>query len=83
MTMELQPIEGSTQFEAAAYDPEKSALHVQFTRGGGTYIYKDVPPDVAAEFRAAESLGRYHGANIRGKYEFEKVEVAKEAAEPQ
>lgn len=66
----------SSQISGFGYDAESRTLAVQFPgRGvtpGSTYHYANVPPEVFAEFQAAESKGTFFGKNIRGKYDYEK-----------
>lgn len=60
----------SHQIAAAGYSPELETLALQFNpRAGETtavvYHYPGVTPEKFAEFMAAESLGKYHGANFK------------------
>lgn len=60
----------SQQIAAAGHSPELQTLALQFKpRQGETaavvYHYPDVSAERYAEFRAAESLGKYHGANFK------------------
>lgn len=63
------PVDSST-IVCLAY--EKPNLLVGFT-SEASYLYKDVPLDVFEEFKKAESKGKYFAANIKGKYEFERL----------
>ncbi len=49
------------------YDASSQTLAVTFN-SGRTYLYEDVPADVAAAFQASESLGSYFNAHIRDEY---------------
>ena len=40
---------------------------------GAQYRYKGVPKEVFNEMLSAESKGRFMNANIKGKYEFERI----------
>jgi hypothetical protein len=51
------------------YRPETAELEVLFTTGR-RYLYRDVPPEAAAAFRAAFSKGRHFNAHIRDAYEY-------------
>lgn len=42
-------------------------------KSGGRYEYKDVPEKVFSELRSSDSKGKYFAANIKGKYNGEKV----------
>jgi len=57
------------------YDPETTVLTVWF-RTGNTFDYVAVPSDVAADFFAAPSAGKFFNANIRGRYVSTKREAA-------
>lgn len=61
------------------YEPSTSTLAVRFVSGGRTYLYRDVPPDVAEGLASADSPGAYFGANIRKVFEFEPVMAGDEA----
>ena len=68
----------SSQIHAHGYDPTTQTLALQFKRkgehgeriGGSIYHYSNVPADVYQAFVAAESKGRYFGANIKGNADF-------------
>jgi YD repeat-containing protein len=51
------------------YDAAARRLEVRFTTGR-RYLFHDVPPEAAAELRAAFSKGRHFNARIRGRYRF-------------
>ena len=63
----MTPVE-SSQIEEVGYDPDSWNLAVRF-KGGATYLYLDVEPDVAAPMLAAPepgwSLGRYFSTNVK------------------
>lgn len=59
----------SSIIRALAYRPETRELDVALTTGR-RYRYSEVPPEVAAAFRAAFSKGRHFNARIRGRYPF-------------
>jgi hypothetical protein len=68
-------IENSSNVAAVAYT-DIGALLVTF-KGGSQYIYKHVPEEVYEEMTKTESAGKYLNVNIKGKYEFEKIEDKK------
>lgn len=74
--IELKPVEGSSQIAASGYDPATQVLAIQFKSGKSVYHYQQVPEDVAAAFDAAESKGKFLGSEIKGTFEFEKVDVS-------
>jgi lysyl-tRNA synthetase class 2 len=65
----------STVIRAAFYDPDREVLDIAFTTGR-RYFYHDVPADVAGQFAAATSKGRYFNAHIRDHYAFTEVASA-------
>ena len=53
------------------YSTERRELEITF-RSGRNYTFFDVPPEVAANMRAAFSKGEFFNAHIRGTYRFER-----------
>lgn len=78
---QLQPVTGSSQIAAFAYDGAQRVLSIQFQSSKQVYHYQDVPPDVATGFEAAESKGRYFGNSIKDQYSF--VKAPADQAEPE
>ena len=62
----------SSNIEAYAYDSVTQKLTIEF-KSGSVYNYLNIEEDIAVEFDAAESKGKYHSTNIRGEYDFEKL----------
>jgi hypothetical protein len=71
-SISLSPVK-SSQIEAIGYDTARRTLRVQFKGSGSTYDYANVPPEVHQNFHKAESLGKFLGSHIKGKYEFKKL----------
>lgn len=76
---ELKPVE-SSQIFAIGYDQITRTLAIQFVshaggqrNAGSIYTYSNVPLETAIAFTQAESIGKFFGANIKGKFEFRKV----------
>ena len=65
---------GSDLIGRAGYDAEAKELRIQMVHSSDWYIYKDVPQDVADEFWKSDSKGTFFGANIKGRYEYERKE---------
>jgi hypothetical protein len=63
----------SSAIAAVNYAGDSLVLTVTF-RGGSTWEYYGVTGSTADELAAAESVGKYFHANIRGRYEGAKVE---------
>ena len=51
------------------YDAVHHALRVRFT-DGDWYRYCDVPPEIACDFLAAPSHGRFFQSDIRDRYPY-------------
>jgi len=58
---------------AIRYDPSSSTLRVTYV-SGLVYDYRNVPETVYAEMKLATSKGAFFDDNIKGKYEFERVD---------
>ena len=54
------------------YDAEKQELQVTF-KGGKTYSYAAVPPELAEQFRQSPSKGKFFSAHIKTAFEFKKL----------
>jgi hypothetical protein len=63
----------STIIRRFDYRPDARELEVLFTTGR-RYLYRDVPPEAVAAFRAAFSKGRHFNARIRGRYQYKELE---------
>lgn len=59
----------STVIRSIAYRPEARELEVEFVTGR-RYLFHDVPPEAAEDFRAARIKGRHFNSRIRGRYRF-------------
>lgn len=66
LTIGLNPVR-SSNVESVGYDAPTQTLAVQF-KGGKVYHYFDVPQEVHSGFGKAESVGKYIGANVVGKF---------------
>ena len=65
----------STVIRRFRYDPASQDLLVTFTTGR-RYLYSRVPPEAAANFRAAFAKGRHFNAHIRDRYPCRELETA-------
>lgn len=72
----------SSAIAAHGFDPATQTLFLKFT-SGTTYSYPEVSSDLYAALQAAESVGRFYGANIKGKFIALPVPVAPAAADPE
>ena len=69
MNVEMKCV-NSSNVVAVGYDKQK--LYVEYRRG--TYVYKDVPKEKYDALLKAESKGKYLCVNIKGTYDFERIE---------
>ena len=65
----------SSNIDAYAYDPHTKILSIEF-KSGRTYNYSGVDHTTADAFDTAESKGRFHATEIRGEFDFERLEDA-------
>ncbi|MET0356188.1 MAG: KTSC domain-containing protein [Cellvibrio sp.] len=68
--------EQSSQIREFEYLPETGDLCIMF-KGGARYLYHEVPHSVFDDGLAAESIGKFFYANIKGKYEYIKLDPEK------
>jgi hypothetical protein len=66
----------SRAMEAVAYEPATLRLLIAFNHA--TYVYDEVPQSVVEELLDSKEPGRYFQANIRGRYEYERLEKSDE-----
>ena len=69
MNVEMKCV-NSSNVVAVGYDKQK--LYIEYRRG--TYVYKDVPKEKYDALLKAASKGKYLCANIKGAYDFERIE---------
>lgn len=62
----------SSNLVKSEYDVESKQMVVEF-KNGQRYEYTDVPHKVYAEFRQAESQGKYFNGKISKTYKYKKV----------
>lgn len=69
----LTPVD-SSQIEAVGYDDATKTLALKFKHGGSVYHYDNVPPELYADFSAAESKGSFFGKRIKnGSFNYRKI----------
>lgn len=64
----------SSAISEVGYDFEKEVLYVVFKKNDALYAYYDVPWDVWEDFLYDDSMGAYLNKNIKGKYEYERID---------
>lgn len=57
----------SSHIQAVGYDAAARTLHVDY--GGKTAVYRNVPPEIAANVTGSVSIGAALHEHIRGRYE--------------
>lgn len=62
----------SSLIDAMQYIAEKEELFVSL-KNGKKYAYYKVTPQIAKDFKDAESLGKYFNAYIRGNFEYNEI----------
>ena len=72
--MQRVPV-SSSAIKAIGYDPKPKVLEVMFL-SGRIYRYFHVPPERYDALRKAESVGAYLNREIKGRYDYERVEAA-------
>lgn len=72
--MEKIKIENSSNVEQIGY--ENGTLLVSF-KNGTHYNYYDVPKQLFEDLKKAESKGKFLNENVKGKYEYAKLQVSK------
>jgi hypothetical protein len=63
----------SKMIKQSEYTPDTKVLVVTFNNGQ-QYSYEDVDEDVMEEFMDPESAGKFFLENIKGHYEYEKLD---------
>lgn len=83
--IDMTPVESSNiasvGFDPYAEDESVGILFVNF-KNGAEFCYHQVPTQKYADFIAAESKGKYYFANVKGKYEHEKLRNADVSDKP-
>ncbi|HWQ50978.1 MAG TPA: lipoprotein [Terriglobales bacterium] len=69
----MQSTPESTCFSEVGYDRDFEVLVVRFRDSGSVYTYSDFPASEWDAFIAADSLGSWYNANIKGAYECERI----------
>ncbi len=65
--------EGSSLLKESIYDFDSKTLEVTF-QNGAKYMYTNIDAETYQEFSTVESKGSFFGKNIRGKFEYKKIE---------
>jgi hypothetical protein len=68
----LEPVE-SSNLAAYGYDAARRWLDVQFKSSGDIMRYTDVPLELAQEFGAAGSKGKFYASRVRGQFTADKM----------
>lgn len=62
----------SSQMSGIGHDPATNTLAIKFNTGS-MYHYDGVSPELYEQFLAAESKGKFFGANVKGKFGYRKI----------
>lgn len=68
----MHPLPRSRAVEELGYDAASRSLRIHF-RGGGTYDYLDVPPEVYAELLISAHPWTELGEHIKNSYRFRRL----------
>jgi hypothetical protein len=63
----------SSMATAVGYDGGKNILQVEF-HNGAVYQYSDIDQDTWQDLHQADSIGKFFNENVRGKYQYERVD---------
>jgi len=66
-TIALSPVK-SSNIAATGYDAASKTLAVQFKGGGKVYHYAGVPESLFGDMGKAESIGKFIGGQVVGKF---------------
>jgi len=66
----------STVVKFVEYDPGSMEMKVGYV-SGVCYIYKNVPEDVYLQLKTSRVKGIFLNKNIKGNYEYEKMQVSR------
>lgn len=62
----------SSLFKSVGYDEKEQLLQVEF-KNGDVYNYSDITQEMYQALSSAESIGKYYLANIKGKFNANKI----------
>lgn len=69
--MRICRFENSSTIDRAGFDEEARLLCLRFV-DSGCYFYFDVPLSLFEELCAADSVGQFFNAHIKGRFRFER-----------
>ena len=62
----------SSNIARFGYDANEGVLTIEFSKGG-MYNYYDVPEATFTDMQAAQSKGKFHAINVKGKFRYARV----------
>lgn len=68
----LTPVQ-SSQIAAIGYHEGTGTLRVKFNGSGSEYDYTGVSAETHKALGKAESIGKFFGAHVKGKFDFKKL----------
>lgn len=70
----LEPVRHSALVSAAGYDRAAQTLALTFKSSGNTYLYQNVPPELAQEFLTTDKKGAFFHHKIKGAYPARRID---------
>ncbi len=68
----MREVVESSSLRSIGYDRVTRVLEIEF-RGGRTYRYRDVPPELVGELKRAASKGQFFQSFVRDRFETTRV----------
>ena len=65
----------SANIKMIGYDKESLTLRIKFKTSNIFYDYKGVSAELFMELMGSDSKGKFFFTQIKGKFEFEKIEI--------
>ncbi|PMB40664.1 KTSC domain-containing protein [Fischerella thermalis CCMEE 5205] len=63
----------SSMANAIGYDSDRNILQIEF-HNGAVYQYSDIDEDTWQDLHQADSIGKFFNENVRGKYQYERID---------
>ena len=62
----------SSMAQSVSYDPDTQTMMITFNNGK-SYVYANVPEDVAVDVSNAASVGEFINSEIKGRYSYRRL----------
>ncbi|PLZ99950.1 KTSC domain-containing protein [Fischerella thermalis CCMEE 5268] len=63
----------SSMANAIGYDGDRNILQIEF-HNGAVYQYSDIDQDTWQDLHQADSIGKFFNENVRGKYQYKRID---------